>query len=154
MPFHGGLFKALSWALLRLTWNPSFPINRPEFPPYQSQHRQLEFKRKFSVTITDCNKKHWLSLFLSLYLGIYDSRFSNFQGKMSSLLIQIFFFIFCTPHFMWLYLYKLTTSLLALIPQCLRPDLLRQTFPAVNAVVIAPSLVKNRPCTAASILKE
>lgn len=64
----------------------------------------------------------------------------------------------CASRFMCWCPHKLTTSLLvpllALIPPGCGPDFLRQTFLAVNAMPIAPSPVKNRCCSAASIFKE
>lgn len=70
--------------------------------------------------------------------------------------LWFWFLSVCLPHFMCWCSCKLTISfllsLLALIPPCLRPDLLRQTFLAINAMLLAPSPVKNRPCLAAPIL--
>lgn len=141
-------------AWLRLSLNPE-----PEISPHQNQQRQLQFKRKFFITIMDSNKKHQLSLSLSFFFSFWSYiiiGLVTFKVKRVHHLFR--FFIFSTPHFMWLCLFKLKISLifslLALISQCLRPDRLRKTFLLVNASVIAPRIIKNKPCSVVSILKE
>lgn len=65
--------------------------------PKLTQTATVQKKKKISVTITDCHKNHWLSLFLFI-LAFTTPGFSNFQGKMSSTFIQIFYFLHSSFH--------------------------------------------------------
>lgn len=152
--FYRGLCKALGWVLLRLTWNP-FPINGPELPPYQSQHRQLQFKRKISITLTDCNKKQWLSLFLFI-LAYVTLDLVSFRVKWVHLLFRFFYFLHSSFHVVvFKQAHNLSPSLSpgsdSSMPQA-RPS--KTDFPSSQCHGYYSSSVKNRPCFVASVLTE
>lgn len=143
----GKLWAELLWILLSQWMSLNFHLTKVNTDSYSS-------KEDFSITIMYCSKNHWLSLFL-LILAFTILGLVTFRVKWVHLLFRLLFSaaISCACAYtsspsLWFPLSWLW------FPYCLRPDLLRQSFLAANAMVIAPRTVKNRLWSAASILKE